>query len=277
MPKFLLRKWCIEKTELIRAYSRIPYRQEIQMKVKSLDAVCSHIDLLSLRKHCLGKDALERIFFGNIDTCAANIRDILIEEGPSALEAELRCDWARFLLSLDARRPAVVEKLKEHASWLAAKLDTDVEVRTAVKQAGYNERPSIVAESEFGWDFVDRALTVIEGLVDNPRVGGKLINAWWHVRHLPSHKGTFVCSDRPLVRFHGYDRPGAVWLLPLSPHCLFIGANHQNNLRRLLEFGDSQFCKRFNKHCVHQAERFAFSLRVDEKRWIERYLRRSLN
>ena len=75
---------------------------------------------MSLKAHDLGRDAIERLFFGEIDTNGTAARDILLEHGPAGLTAGQRCDFARLLLSLDARRPFNVDKLRtEGAAHLA--------------------------------------------------------------------------------------------------------------------------------------------------------------
>jgi phosphoglycolate phosphatase-like HAD superfamily hydrolase len=60
----------------------------------------------------LGRDALEKVFFGDIDTKGAKARDRLLAGGPRNLNADQRCDFARLLLSLDARRRATVSDLR---------------------------------------------------------------------------------------------------------------------------------------------------------------------
>lgn len=229
------------------------------------------LDLLMLSRHKLGRDAIEKIFFGNIDGLGANARDQLPRHGQVNISSDRRIDWARVLLSLEARRPAVVERLKEEgAEYLRDQLDKDAEIQEALKNEGYTESASVVAAAEMGINFTDRALMAIQDLVDNPNIGGRLINAIWFVRRLPFHcRKRFVISDQPLIRFHAFDSAGAVWLVPISPRAVFIGAAHENNLNRLLRLRHEHFCNILNNLSVRQADAFVFSTSQHEACWLE--------
>lgn len=198
---------------------------------------------------------------------------ILLEQGPNALTEVQRCDFARLLLSLDARRPENVKRLRSQgASDLAASLDADSEIRAALAEHGVAEYPSVYAKVELGWDFEDRALTILQGLVDNPKVGGRLINAYWTVRRLGPHDGSLVLADRPLIRIHGYEGPGATWVLPLTPHAVFIACAHQGNRKMLMKLSDSRFMKEANSSSAAQADRFVFCTDTTHERWLEKRL-----
>ena len=136
-----------------------------------------------------------------------------------------------------------------------------------------NEKPSSYVERELGRSLEDEALTVIQGLVDNPQVGKRLINAHWGVKWLGSFDGSFVLSDRPLIRIHGYDNPGAIWALPLTPKAAFIGANHHDNYKRLMCTSAPRFAKSMNRSSTAQSERFVFSTEMDHEKWLSKRLR----
>lgn len=109
-------------------------------------------------------------------------RDVLLTDGAPKLSEDQRCDFARLLLSLDARRPAIVQRLRAGELYLANELDSDPIIRTAMADLAINEKPSSYVERELGWSLEDQALTLIQGLVDNPKVGKRLINAYWGVK-----------------------------------------------------------------------------------------------
>jgi hypothetical protein len=211
-----------------------------------------------------------------VDHCGAKARDRLPKHGPVSLDSDSRSDWARVLLSLEARRPAIVKRLKyEGAAFLREQLDGDQEIQGTVSNEGYDQPASLVAAAEMGVNFEDRALMVIQGLVDDPRVGRHLINARWHVRRLPYHcHSRFIISDRPLIRLHAYDSPGAVWLIPISPRSIFLAAAHENNLIRLLDLDHKNFCERCNISSARQADMFVFSVSQHETGWLEEHLPR---
>lgn len=197
-----------------------------------------------------------------------------MEHGPARLTEVQRCDFARLLLSLDARRPVNVEKLrKEVTRYLANELDADSEIRAAMDEHGIKDSSSDYVDRQMGWFLEDRALSMIQMLVDNPKVGKRLINAEWGLKRLGPHDGSFVLSDRPLIRIHAYESPGATWVLPLTPTVAFVAANHKANLDRLLRCTGQRFAKLTNVSSAKQAERFVFSTEQNDERWLGKYLR----
>jgi Protein of unknown function (DUF4238) len=128
VPKLLLRPWLIEQDgqNYLHGYWWDTRTQELKCKKKGLDAFCFQLELLSLRAHKLGRDALERVFFGEIDRKGAEARDSLLENGPAKLSAEQRADFARLLLSLDVRRRVNVERVRiEGREYFVNGLNTD--------------------------------------------------------------------------------------------------------------------------------------------------------
>lgn len=95
------------------------------------------------------------------------------------------------------------------------------------------------------------------------------------MKRLGSFDGSFVLSDRPLIRILGYDKPGAIWALPLTPKAAFIGANHHDNYERLMRTSAARFGKSMNRSSTAQAERFVFSTEMDHEKWLSKRLRRS--
>lgn len=275
VPKLLLQSWLVQSPDgqlELHGYWWDVRGQKLTIKRKGLKAFCVQLDLLTLKSHHLGQDAIERVFFGDVDTKGAIARDVLLEQGPNRLTEVQRCDFARLLLSLDARRPENVERLRTHgASDLAASLDASPEVRAALAEHGIAEDPSVYAEAELGFDFEDRALVVIQGLVNNPKVGGRLVNAYWTVRKLGRYDGSLVLADRPLIRIHGYESPLATWVLPLTPHAVFIACIHQDNCKRLMNLSDSRFVREINKASAAQADRFVFCSDTSHGTWLERH------
>ena len=267
LPQFLLRPWSVEG--LLRGYWWDRRRGALVCKHRGTKAFCWQLDLLSLRAHNLGRDAIERVFFGDIDTRGAVARDTMLEFGSSKLTNDQRCDFARLLLSLDARRPANIAKLRDEGfAALVGGLDGDAEIRDAMSAHRIIERPSAFYERTTGAFIEDRALVAIQRLVDNPEVGGRLVKAHWHVVHLGPFDGSFVLADRPLIRTHGYDHPGTVWVLPLTPTTAFVAANHPENLERIKRATPRRFGKLTNRSSAGQAERFVFSADTSHEHWL---------
>lgn len=60
---------------------------------------------------------------------------------------------------------------------------------------GLAETPSAYYERTSDVSIDDWSLATIQRLVDNPKVGGKLINGHWHVVRLGAHDGSLVLSS----------------------------------------------------------------------------------
>ena len=271
VPRFLLRPWIIEvapgQRKLV-GYYRDPRTKKIRQKIRGVSGFCTQLDLLTLSGHRLGRDAVERIFFGHIDTSGAGARDILVQDGVSELTVEQRRDFARLLLSLDMRRPVVVAKLRtEVRQHLASELDDDPEIRAALDSQGIEEAPSHYVESQLRWSLEDRALAIIQKLVDNPAVGGWLINAQWYVRALEARDANLILSDRPLIRILGIQHPNSTWVLPLSPRHAFIASNNAAIVHKLRDLPSRKFVRAVNTSGALQAERYVFSTTAPRESW----------
>jgi hypothetical protein len=271
VPQFLLRPWAVEGT--MSGYWWDSRRGALACARKGPRAFCKELDLLTLHAHPLGRDAIEAKFFGEIDTKGAISRDLLIEHGPDKLTRDQRCDFARLLLSLEARRPANVAKLRgEVATGLSGGLDDDPDILAALAAEGVTEPPSAFYERAGGVAIGDEALTIIQGLVDNATVGGKLINCHWHAVRLGEFDGSLVLADRPLIRLRGYDHPGATWVLPLTPKAAFVAVNHGANLERVKRASPARFAKLTNISSANQVERYVFCVDTSHERWLGKYL-----
>lgn len=276
VPKFLLRPWLINEPTGQR--NLWGYRWDAKLgglirKRRGLDSFCCQLDLLSLHAHSEGRDAIERIFFGEIDTKGAIARDILVKAGPNKLSNDQRCDFARLLMSLEARRPTIVAKIRtEGEAALVAAINDDPEIRDALTAVGVNDRPSDFVEGIRGSFLMDRATANIQKLVDNPVVGHRLINACWYVKRIPEYEGSLVLSDRPLIRLRGYDHPTATWVLPLDPFTVFIACSDRASLSELKRISGQRLSKRLNVDSAKQAERFVFCADQSHERWLSKHL-----
>jgi hypothetical protein len=281
VPKFLMQPWVREDprgNQVLSGWYWDHRTQAIALRRRGAAAFCCQLDLLMLKKDKLRTDILETRFFQAIDSVGASVRDALVAGAQSALSAEQRSDFARLMLSLEARRPSTVDQIRKRGTkFLAESLDGDQEVREAFAAAGIATTPAAYYESEMGVRLEDQAMLSLQQLVENPVVGRRLINAHWYVRDIDQTSGTLILSDRPLLRFHAFDSEGAVWLLPLTPWRAFIAANHALNLERLIAVNDRQFAKKLNVSSAAQADRFVFAIPGFGTRWLQRYLKRGLS
>ena len=256
MPRLVLRPWA--RSGVLWGYHWDARRGVVRVRKRGVGAFCKELDLLSLAASGLRPDALEREFFGAVDDRGAKARDAVLRD-VALLDADQRSDFARLLLSLDARRPPVVAKLRtEGAAHLRASVDLDEEVIAAVQTHGIGKAPSAYYEEATGESFDDRALLIMQKLVDNPEVGRRLINAHWRVYRLGPDDGSFLLGDRPLIRTAGYKSDDCVWALPLSPSAIFIAANKARVSARLDRAAVSELRQRINESTMNQIDRYIF-------------------
>ncbi|NIX77343.1 DUF4238 domain-containing protein [Microvirga terricola] len=275
VPKLLLRPWLIEESKRqlnLWGYYWDQKRKEIACKRKGLDSFCCQIDLLSLSSHQLGRDAIERIFFGQIDTKGAVARNALLEFGPSKLDVEQRFDFARLIVSLESRRPTSVRMLRTTANSFSDLLDTDTEVRTHFEREGIDDKPSVYFEKISGSTIEDRILTVIQKITDSPRSYEPLLRTHWHLLRLGSGDGSFLLADRPLIRDGSIKDSSGVWALPLTPKIAFLASQNREALNRIERLSKFQVCRHVNIQSALQAERFVFSTETNNSKWLSKYL-----
>jgi hypothetical protein len=278
VPKFLLEPWLQNDARgqsLLTGFFWDARRNALAWKTRGLKGFCWQLDLLILKGHNVSPDALEKRFFGHVDRLGAAARKLLLSGGVNALNGQQRCDFARLLLSLEARHPKNVARLRlEVAAWRTA-IDQDPELRQLADEMGVRESISEYSEKTLRVSIEDRLMLVIQRLVDNAQIGPWLVNASWALRHLPADAGRLVLADRPLVRIHGATTPGATWALPLTPSTVFIACNHASNLESLMTVSSRRFLRRMNESSASQADRYVFSTDAADERWLKKRLKPS--
>ena len=270
VPEFLLKPWVVDGE--LNGFWWDRWQGRISCRRRGTKGFCYELDLLSVKRYEGGRDVLERKFFGAIDTNGAVARERLLTEGPDSLDVDQRCDFARLLLSLEARRPPTVDWLRSEGSrFLSEAVDQDPEIRQAMEDEELFGTPSQWFE-RYGGLMEDRALAKIQYLVDHPKIGGTLINRHWCVVRTRRREDSVVLSDRPLVRVHGYDHPDAAWFLPLDPRTVFCAVNRKSPL---LDVPPKRLVRKLNVASAEQAQRFVFCVDRAHERWLGKYLSRN--
>ena len=248
-------------------------KQQISVNRSGAKAFCNKDSLLALKSEHIRQDILEREFFQSIDSAGARCVQVLTGAGLEGFTSEQRSDFCRLLLSLDVRRPVNIDRLKaEEATWLRAGLDDDVELVAELKLYNIDGKPSEFYEGTLGRHIEDEVLISMQDLVDNPEVGTYLVNAHWRIRRMPPGSGSLVLSDRPLIRIFKYDNPKAIWMLPLSPACVFVASNSDNVIRRIDSTKPRNIRKIVNHLSIIQAERYVFMIDAENLPLVEKKL-----
>lgn len=268
VPEFLLRPWTREwqpQQELLRGYYWDRHLNRLRFRENGVGAFCYRLDLLTLHDRREGRAVLESRFFQAIDEAGQRALEKLVDQGPDALANTERCDFVRLLLSLHYRRPNMIERLRrEGAATLKAGLDGATDVLSELSQQGIDAKPTEYAETELGWSFEERALLVVQDLVDSRETGQRLLDAHWYLKRLRREHGSFMLSDSPLVRTHGLDNQMATWFLPLSPKVGFFMTKHARSLELIKKASANTIVYHANIDAVSSAEKYAFS--------VDRYL-----
>ncbi len=276
VPRFLLREWARPASNgQIKILAH--YWDVRQGRLKSFPGgesqFCYRDDLFSLSRHEHGKDAIERIFFKEVDDAAARAHRKILGHGVRSLTDEERSDLVRLLLSLDARRPGAVSQLVERGSkHYANGLDNDEDILESFKRAGVNIKPSEYFEELTGNTLADQAMLSIQALTNNPSAGARLMNMRWGVYRLSDADGRFVLSDRPFIRVNPLDGPNALCALPLSPALLLLISGSDATVDNIRRLPVKRVRMLANSDSAMQADRYVFSIE-DEGWWLERRLK----
>jgi hypothetical protein len=128
------------------------------------------------------------------------------------------------------------------------------------KKRGVEQLPSEYAAQQLGWSFEERAMLIVQDLVDSQEVGERILNAYWHVKRLRAGHGSLTLGDRPLVRTHGLDHPAATWFLPLSPKVAFFATLHPTNFQLIRKASAATWLHHANIDAAGHAEKYVFSV-----------------
>ena len=278
VPEFLLRPWAKARRgnqSLLRGYYWDERLNRLRHRDRGVGAFCYGLDLLTLKRYRARPAVLEARFFQAVDQNGRAAVEALVARGKALMTDDERCDFIRLMLSLEYRRPSAIQRLRiEGKGRFADGLDNDPDVIAEFERREISMRPSEYVEQSLGWSLEDRALLTIQQLVDSKEVGERLVNAHWHLRRLKREHGSFVLSDRPLVRIAGLDHPAATWFLPLAPKLGFFAALNDRPMKLIRNEPSRKLVARSNRESALQAEKYVFSTDRSHETMLARFLRR---
>lgn len=275
MPRFLLRQWArrdIHGQMKILAHYWDNRRDQMRIFPGGENQFCYRDDLFTLNGNALGVDALERVFFKSIDDLGAAAHRKLVQGGVGNLTNDDRSDFIRLILSMDVRRPSTVDRLvSEGTRHFRNGVDQDPAILAEFERLGLGLRPSEYWEQVHGRSLADQSKLLLQSLTNNPMAGDKLAKFDWLVRELEASEGTFVLSDRPLVRLHGIDHPDTLWMMPLTPSAVLFISPRRDTLAAIVRRSSKSVRKLTNSDSAMQADRYVFSVKP-EGSWLARRL-----
>lgn len=258
VPEFYLRRWAVDGQ--LRAYHWDRRSDSLKVSRKGAKAFCQEVDLYRLESEPLEKsNLLETKFFGAVDDKAGKVIGEIAEGNLQSITSDEQCDWVRFLMSLEARRPSVVQFLKGRASreFIDA-LDDDTEFLAEMKEADVHGLPSEVIRPAATSYVQDRMLLRMQEAIDNSETGTRYLQMNWLTKKLSAGGINLILADRPFVRLGGIDAPDNLWCLPLDPDTAFFCSNNRKSLLNLERANARQISKALNRHSVEQAEKYVF-------------------
>lgn len=267
----MLRRWSVGAgSTILRAFYWDARRLQLASKSRGPKAFCYRPHLLTATGHPEGDDFYERDVFGSIDDAGAiAIADLLAAR---QLSVERRMRFTEFLLSLEARRPAVVEAIRTYgARRIAAMLDSDPRLIQAVEAGGHKEPPSVVQAQMRGMALKDELVKVVESLSLNSRFAQQISSSFWQVRWADPEASTFALGDRPLIRFNGTNE-NMVWVLPLSPQAVFIATGNAKSRQEIASMSGKQLARAVNSDSAMQCDKYVFWTQEAPTEWLQRRL-----
>jgi hypothetical protein len=271
VPVFYLKRWAGRDDGRLCVYRR--WQEHVESKRMHPDATGYAKDLYAIQ----GADAetenhLEGKFLSFSDDDAAQALGAL-ETGATMLDGRLRSGWSRFIMTLIFRHPEAVSRLSASAAELAAKADRDFRENYAnIRTVNDPETYEQYQREDQNYYRAKTAVTLLRGLMDNPRVGNQLNQMDWTVVRV-ENAPLLLTSDRPLMMPNGLVRSNSYLALPIGPTMLFVAANEKTTLQRVVEQDLETLVMRMNDCTTQQAQKYVWGFDDSYLEFVEQRLR----
>ncbi|MBL6957976.1 MAG: DUF4238 domain-containing protein [Rhodospirillales bacterium] len=230
-------------------------------------------DLYALSKPVVAgmeKQAIEIIFFKQVDNLAARAHQKLVECGLRSLTNEEKSDWVRFLMSLRVRQPDIIQKLKtESADHLAKTLGQQPEEYDEIAKKG--DAPTLVewTEQRFPGLIENFGLSFFHKIANNPNVGEKIFKMKWWLWDFSDVSFDLLLADHPCVFTKGIDDPSLIIALPISPKKAFMATNSEDVAAMMRQQDPKNLAMRLNESSLNQARARIYARSTSPKRFIQ--------
>jgi hypothetical protein len=274
VPRFLLREWVsdVRNQRVLQGYYYDHYAGALRVRQKGENFFCNVPDLFTVRGLPAGDDAIERIFFKDLDDAAAIAHQMLLRG--DALNPRQRLDFVRLLLSLEARYPRMVSYIRQRGAKNALRMNSDPEIRQLLDEWGDYRPANVVWDKLVGFSSEDQAMETVQKLTTNERIGRALTEASWGILRRPEGCDQFVLGDRPLIRIKGQLARNNIWILPISPNVVWFCAMGPETFEMIGRIPPRRFGHLINGWSALQADKYVFSVRETPLSWLERRLKR---
>jgi hypothetical protein len=271
VPQFLLRPWAENTADQKIEVFRLDL-DHVPSSRRSPKHTAYEQDLYALSRPVIAgmeKQAIEKQFLKHIDNLGAHVRCKLEDQGLRTLTLDDRVDWARFLMSLRLRQPSIVDMLRqESAEHLRATLATQPEQYEEL--AGIGDPPTLEAwtEKNFPGLVENFGLSFFHELVDNPRLGEKILSMKWWMWDFSDVPHDLLLADEPCIFTSGIDEPNLVIALPIAPKRAFMATQSDRVANVMRRQRPNDLATRLNESSVAQARVRVYARNQSPERFI---------
>ena len=272
VPQFLLRAWAKKspdgKVEDIRLdIEGFPSSRRVPKSTGYVD------DLFALSRPVVAgmeKQAVEKIFFMQVDNLAARAHQKLVEDGLRSLTIDERSDWVRFLMSLRVRQPDIIQNLKtESRDHLEKTLGLQPEEYDEI--ANSDDVPTLVewTEQMFPGLIENFGLSFLHEISNNPSVGDKIFKMKWWVWDFTEVPFDLLLADHPCIFTKGIDDLNLIIALPISPKKAFLATNSEQTATMIRQAAPKHLAMLLNESSLSQARTRIYARNTLSKRFIQ--------
>lgn len=272
VPEFYLKRWATNG--LVPGYYWAKDAGRIASKKKGAKAFCNEVDLYALEAVSAEiEQAMETRFFGQIDNQAGKLINRVASDDFRNFSQVECCDWARFLNSLELRRPSIITNLRNRvANEFLESLDEDEEILEAMKKEGVEDSPSQFLKNINPSYVQNRMLLTIQTVIDSQKIGQSYLDMAWMRKNLSEGGIDLITNDQPFVRIGGLGDSNCICYLPLDPQNIFFCSNDMQQLNRIRAEGAREFTKIMNRDIAFRAEKYIFDRSSQNLPLIEKFL-----
>jgi hypothetical protein len=271
VPQFLLRAWAEtqpdQKVEIFRLdLPDLPSSRHTSKYTAYED------DLYALTMPVVAgmeKQAVEKHLLRRVDDFAARVLRRLITRGLAGLTLDDRCDWARFLMSLRLRQPAIVQQLRtESSEYLEASLIDRPEEYDAI--AGIDDPPTLLEWTRKNYPgLIEKVgMSFFRDLVDNAGIGEKILRMRWWLWDFTREQNDLLLANQPCIFTTGIDDADLVIALPIGPRKAFIATRSERAATLLRRRRPEHLLMGMNESSLNQARLRVYARDASPRRFI---------
>lgn len=275
IPQFYLKSWNDANGEVMRYYR--PHSKLVASPIAPR-GTGFEADLYALQD--VSEDDRQRFesdfMTQRVDTPASEaLRIMMQDDSTDRLTSTQRCDWAKFLISLEHRNPERKKRLDALAEDVLTKEFGAAQTEYEGLKADDDPTTCVEAAQKYlGPAVSNMGLRTLANAIYDPRNIAMYVRMHWRIVTFPQDTTPLLTCDRPLYRNFGCGNPNCVVVLPLSPYRAFVASNSQNRKIR-----HKRFAKSINEMLVSQSFKHVYGACGDDnekherlKRFIDKYL-----